>query len=189
MSNITQMFADAEARGTFPPHSNPGQGEEVRATKREAAQLARDDERARDLDNALADAQAQLQAGAKVRPGTVAALKTFVRIDPTHAQANLVLGYLLMKGGDSPAVTAPLLRQAIKATAPDFILVVGDDGSDEPAFAALTEWVHEHSAAAPSATRLGSGAPASRTRTTTMPMPTSWRSRSEAASWCSRASR
>ena len=44
-----------------------------------------------------------------------------------------------------------LLRQAIKATAPDFVLVVGDDGSDEPAFAALAEWMQEHGAATPPA--------------------------------------
>lgn len=34
-----------------------------------------------------------------------------------------------------------LLRQAIEAATPDFVLVLGDDHSDEPAFAALADWL------------------------------------------------
>lgn len=36
-----------------------------------------------------------------------------------------------------------LLRQAIEAAQPDFVLVLGDDHSDEPAFAALADWLKE----------------------------------------------
>ena len=34
-----------------------------------------------------------------------------------------------------------LLRQAIEAAAPDFVLVLGDDHTDEPAFGALADWL------------------------------------------------
>ena len=33
-----------------------------------------------------------------------------------------------------------LLKQALEVSRPDFVLVLGDDNSDEPAFAALNEW-------------------------------------------------
>jgi len=39
-----------------------------------------------------------------------------------------------------------LLKQALEATRPDFVLVVGDDHSDEPAFTALSQWLKQQQA-------------------------------------------
>lgn len=79
---------------------------------------------AKELHTNLADALQESSVELQLRPGRLS-------IHPKDVD----------KGG--------LLKQALQATQPDFVLVLGDDHTDESAFAALTEWARtQHAASA-----------------------------------------